>query len=152
VIPLTAPTRNNNLVQVPTVAWDLAVIVDKSKFCLINARSLQNKSLFVCNYVDMCSLDIVALTDTWLTDDDKTSVSELCKDTFMLIHQPSGAAWLGRDIRVLFHKTLQLTCHVTVDTHATETLSATLRNARTSCTTHIIVSADHQTRDMGWCF
>jgi len=83
--------NNNNLIQIPTVAWDLAVIMDKSKFGLINAISLRNKSLFVCNFVDKCSLDIVALTDIWLTDDDKTSVSELCRDTFTLVHQPHGA-------------------------------------------------------------
>ena len=56
--------NNNNLLQVPTVSRprDSAVIVDKSKFGLINARSLRNKSMFVRNYVDECSLDIVAPT------------------------------------------------------------------------------------------
>ena len=68
--------NNNNLIQVPTVTRDSTVFVDKAKFCLINARSLRNKSLFVRDYVDECSLDIVALTETWLTDEDTTSVSE----------------------------------------------------------------------------
>ena len=68
---------NNNLIQVPTVSRDSAVIVDKSKYGLINVRSLQNKSLFARNYVDECSLDIVARTEPWLTDEDTTYVSEL---------------------------------------------------------------------------
>ena len=62
--------NNNHLIQVPTVSWDSA------KFGLINARSLRNKSLFVRNYVEECSLDIVALTETWLTDEDTNF--ELC--------------------------------------------------------------------------
>ena len=113
--------------------------MDKCKFALINARSLRNKSLFVRNYVDECSLDIVALTETWLTDEDTTSVSELCRDNFTLVHQPRGSARRGGDIGVLFRKTLQLISRVTIDTRASETLSVTLRNAHTSCTTRVVV-------------
>ena len=131
--------NNNNLIQVPTVTRDSTVFVDKAKFCLINARSLRNKSLFVRDYVDECSLDIVALTETWLTDEDTTSVSELCRDNFTLIHQPRGGARRGGGIGVLFRKTLQLVSRVSVDTRASETLSVTLRHARTSCTTRVIV-------------
>ena len=132
--------NNNNLIQVPTVSRDSAVIGDKSKFGLINARSLRNISLFVRIYVDECTLDIVALTETRLTDEDTTSVSELCRDNFTLVHQPRGSARRGGDIGVLFRRTLQLVSRVTVDTLASETLSVTLRNARTSCTTRVVVT------------
>ena len=81
--PHTRSNNTNNIIQVPTVSRDSAVIVGNCKFALINARSLRNKSLFVRNYVDECSLDIVALTETWLTDEDTTSVSELCRDNFI---------------------------------------------------------------------
>ena len=131
--------NNNNLIQVPTVTRDSTVLVDKIKFCLINARSLRNKSLFVRNYVDECLLNIVALTETWLTDEDTTSVSELCRDNFTLIHQPRGGARSVGGIGVLFRKTLQLVSRVSVDIRASETLSVTLRNARTSCTTRVMV-------------
>ena len=66
--------------------------VSNTKFALINARSLRNKTLVVRDYVDDCSVDIVALTETWLGDSDKASVSELCRDTFSLAHQPRGGA------------------------------------------------------------
>ena len=118
----TPSLRNNTLIQVPTVSRDSAVIVDKCKFGLINARCLRNKSLFVRNYVDECSLDTVALTETWLTDEDTTSVSELCRDNFTLVHQPRGSARRGGGIGVLFRKTVQLISRVTVDTRASETL------------------------------
>ena len=95
---------NNNLIQVPTVTQDSTVLVDKAKLCLINARSLRNKSLFVRSYVDECSLDIVALTETWLTDEDTTSFSELCRDSFILIHQSRGGARRGGGIGVLFRE------------------------------------------------
>ena len=51
--------------------------MDKSKFGLINARSLRNISLFLRNYVAECSL-----IETWLTDEDATSLSELCVEAF----------------------------------------------------------------------
>ena len=137
--PHTRSNNTNNPIQLPTISRDSAVIVDKCKFALINARSLRNKSLFVRNYVDECSLDSVALTETWLTDEGTTSVPELCRDNSTRVHQPRGSARRGGGIGVLFHKTLQLISHVTIDTRASETLSVTLRNARTSCTTRVVV-------------
>ena len=59
--PCTRPC-NNNLLQIPIVR--LPETVTKTKFALINARSLRNKTLLVHDYVDDCSVDIVALTET----------------------------------------------------------------------------------------
>ena len=97
--PRTSQQQQPN--KVPIVTRDSTVPVDKTKFGLVNARSLRNKSLFVRNYVDNCSVDIVALTETWLTDENTTSVSELCRDNFTLIHQPCGDARRGGGIGVL---------------------------------------------------
>ena len=36
-------------------------------FCLLNARSLRNKSASLCDYVQDCKADIFAITETWLT-------------------------------------------------------------------------------------
>ena len=128
---------NNNLLQIPIVR--LPETVRKTKFALINARSLRNKTLFVHDYVDDCSADIVALTETWLRYEDNASVSELCTDTFSFAHQPRGGARRGRGVGVLFRKAFQLVSRVSVDRCASETLSVTLRNARIDCTTRVIV-------------
>ena len=77
--------NNNNLTQVPTVTRDSAVIVDKSKVGLINARSLRNKSLFVIMSTSVYYLTLLVLTGTWLTDDDTISVSDVCRDNFTLM-------------------------------------------------------------------
>ena len=77
--------NKNNIIHVSTVAV--------SKFVLNNARSLWRKSLFVRNYIDQWSRDIVALTEIWLTDEHNISVSELCRNNFMLVHQPRGGAF-----------------------------------------------------------
>ena len=92
--------------------------VSKTNFALINARSLRNKTLLVRDYVDDCSVDIVALTKTWLGDEDKASVSELCRDTFWLAHQPRGGARLGEGSGFLFRQSFQLVSRGTIDTCA----------------------------------
>ena len=99
--PCTRPC-NNNLLQIPIVR--LPETVTKTKFALINARSLRNKTLLVHDYIDDCSADIVALTETWLRDEDNVSVSELCRDTFSFAHQPRGGARRGGGVGVLFRK------------------------------------------------
>ena len=54
------------------------------------------------DYVDDCSADIIALTKSWLADEDNVSVSELCRDTFSLAHQPRDGARRGGGVGVLF--------------------------------------------------
>ena len=80
--------------------------------------SLRNKTLLVRDYVDDCSADIVALTETWLGDEDKASVSELCIDTFSFAHQPRGGARRVGGTGVLFRQSFQLVSRVTIDTRA----------------------------------
>ena len=113
--------------------------VTKTKVALINARSLRNKTLLGHDYVDDCSADIVALTETWLRDEDNASVSELCRDIFSFAHQPHGGARCGGGVGVLFRKSFQLVSRVGVDTCASGTVSVTQRNARIDCTTRVIV-------------
>ena len=93
--------------------------VSKTNFALINARSLRNKTLVVRDYVDDCSVDIVALTGTWLGDEDKASVSELRRDTFSFAHQPRGGARRVGSIGVLFRQSFQLVSRVSIYTCAT---------------------------------
>ena len=90
--------------------------VSKTKSALITARSLRNETLVVRDYVDDCSADIVALTETWLGDEDNASVSELCRDTFSLAHQPRGGARRGEGSGFLFRQSFQLVSRVTTDT------------------------------------
>ena len=113
--------------------------VTKTKVALINARSLRNKTLLGHDYVDDCSADIVALTETWLRDEDNASVSELCRDIFSFAHQPHGGARRGGGVGVLFRKSFQLVSRVGVDTCASGTVSVIQRNARIDCTTRVIV-------------
>ena len=65
-----------SLVQVPISR--LPETVSKTKFALINARSLRNKAIHVRDYVDDRSVDFAAITETWLADEDNASVFELC--------------------------------------------------------------------------
>lgn len=46
------------------------VVVKSLRFCLLNAQSLRNKSADLVDYVNDENFDIVALTETWLTNDD----------------------------------------------------------------------------------
>jgi hypothetical protein len=39
-------------------------------FCLLNTRSLNRKELFINDYVSENDIDILAMTETWLREDD----------------------------------------------------------------------------------
>lgn len=91
------------------------------------------------DYIDEREMDLVALTETWLGDDETAAVSELCGDDFTLVHQPRSGARRGGGVGVLFRKTLQLVSRCEVDTHAREAFHVILRNNCIGCTTRVIV-------------
>ena len=91
------------------------------------------------DYIDECELDVVALTETWLGEDETTAVSELCGEDFTFIHQPCGGPRRGGGIGVLFQKTLQLVSRADIDTHASETCRVILHNICIGCTMRVIV-------------
>ncbi|CAB4037961.1 Hypothetical predicted protein, partial [Paramuricea clavata] len=48
-------------------------------FCLLNTRSINRKELFINDYVSENDIDILAMTETWLREDDNEfSVAEIC--------------------------------------------------------------------------
>ena len=137
--------NNSNLIQLTSRGTgNLSFIARSSpdlraKFALINVRSIRNKALLVRDYIDKHKLDVVALTETWLGEDETTAVSELCGDDFTFVHQPRGGARRGGGVGVLFRKTLQLVSRANIDTHASETCHVILRNIRIGCTMRVIV-------------
>ena len=93
----------------------------RAKFALINKSSIHNKALLVRDYIDEHELDVVAMTETRLGEDDLTVVSELCRDHFSFAHKSRGGARGGGGVGVLFRKTLRLVSRADIDIHASET-------------------------------
>ena len=94
----------------------------RATFVLVNARSLRNKTLLVRYYVDVCSLDVDAITETWLAEDEMTAVAKICGENFTFVQKPRGGACRSGDVGVLFRMTLQFLSCTDVDTHACETI------------------------------
>ena len=111
--PCTRPCYNN-LVEVPIVR-----LPDRrqKKVALINDMSQRNKTLLVRDYIDDSSVDIVAVTKTWLADEDNASVSELYRDNFTL---PTNhvAAFVAEEAPEFFSVNHSNSCHVSVLTCA----------------------------------
>ena len=109
-----------------------------AKFAPINARSIRNKALFVRDYIDEHELEVVAMTETWLGEDELTVVSELCRDDFSFAHQSRGGARRGGGVGVLYRKTLKLVSCTNIDTHASETCCVILHHTRFGCTLCVV--------------
>ena len=71
--------------------------------CLLNSRSVRNKSAAFFDYICECKADLVAVTDTWLRCCDDEIRAELCPDGYKLLdnvrdcRQGGGTALLSRD-------------------------------------------------------
>ena len=59
-----------------------------TNLALLNARSIRNKTDFITDYICENDLDIIALTETWLTDDPKDSpnTSKLIPEGYSFAH------------------------------------------------------------------
>lgn len=71
--------------------------------------------MLVHDYIDVCSLDVIAVTETWLAADEMTAVAQLCGENFTFVPKLRGGARSSGGIGVLFHKTLQLVSCIDVD-------------------------------------
>ncbi|XP_068735435.1 uncharacterized protein [Montipora capricornis] len=60
--------------------------------CLLNSRSVRNKTAVIFDYVCDCKADLVAITEIWLGDHDAAVRAVLCPDGYKLLDQ-------GRDGR-----------------------------------------------------
>ena len=78
-------------------------------FCLLNARSINNKTLQIKDYVVDKKIDIFALTETWLKPDD-------CSDYIIRDISPTGYAFVhtprpdgnGGGVGLLYRKNLKM--------------------------------------------
>lgn len=50
--------------------------------CLLNSRSVKNKSADIFDYVCECKVDLVAVTETWLGCNDDAVRAELCPEGY----------------------------------------------------------------------
>ena len=72
-------------------------------FCLLNARSLKNKTAAFVDYVQDCKADIFVITETWLTQNDAVICTEITPAGYRLLHRPradrvgGGTALLFKD-------------------------------------------------------
>ena len=72
-------------------------------FCLLNARSLKNKTASFVDYVQDCKADFFAITETWLTQHDAVVCTEITPSGYRLLHRPradrvgGGTALLFKD-------------------------------------------------------
>ena len=60
--------------------------------CLMNARSLCNKTLIVKDFVVDYKVDLLGITETWLhVEGSEVTIGELCPNGYRLLHSPRSA-------------------------------------------------------------
>ena len=75
----------------PNVAYNTHAITQKSeslRLGLFNARSINNKALFLKDFFVDQKLDLMALTETWTKSDSLKSIGELCPRAYGFFHVP----------------------------------------------------------------
>lgn len=56
-------------------------------FCLLNTRSINGKELFISDYVSEIDIDILAMTEAWLREQDSEfSIGEICPTGYHLYY------------------------------------------------------------------
>ena len=126
--------RSTTLIHIP-VTTD-CVAREHSKFALMNTRSVSNKAQFVKDYIDDHGIDIVALTETWLSDGEV--VTDLTNGGHNLVHLPRKNR-RGGGVGLLYRSTFQLLSHKPMTTGTFECITVTLRCQRTKVNIQLLV-------------
>ena len=58
------------------------------KFCLLNTRSINKKELILKDFTVENDIDIFAVTETWLRDDNTFSLADVCPKEYYFYHIP----------------------------------------------------------------
>ena len=76
-------------------------------FTLLNTRSVRNESLIVKDFVVEHNIDILAMTETWLSADgsDELIIRDICPKGFDLLSVPRGSR--GGGVALLYRKLLK---------------------------------------------
>ena len=101
------------------------------KFCLMNTRSVRNKTMVVKDFAVDHDVDILALTETWLRPGniDDIDVGALCPTGCRFLHVPRSQG-RGGGVGVLFKDSLDVNTSVTVSFETFEFMNVRLRNCQ----------------------
>ena len=79
------------------------------QFCVLNARSINNKTLHIKDYVVDNKIDILAITETWLKSDDDCyfTIRDICPQDYVFNHI-SRKTGTGGGVGLLFKKNLKI--------------------------------------------
>ena len=98
--------NRQNLVTIKPSSSSGQPPVDSTKFCLANLRSVRNKTAYVRNMVESKKLDIFAITESFLgQDDDPSVIQEVTPDTHTFYNVPRTDRQ-GGGIALMSHKSI----------------------------------------------
>ena len=126
--------RATTLIRIPVTPAFVAR--EHCKFALMNTRSVRNKAQFVKDYIDDNNIDIVALTETWLSDGEV--LTDLTNGGYNLVHLPRKNR-RGGGVGLLFRSTFHLLSHKHMTTGTFECINVTLRCQRTKVNIQLLV-------------
>ncbi len=77
------------------------------KICSINPRSVKNKTIAICDYIISNDFDVVAITETWLSNSiDKTCSSELVPNGYRMKQVPRPGTARGGGVAIIYKANL----------------------------------------------
>ena len=82
------------------------------KFALLNAQSANNKSESICDFITSQKLDICAITETWLRDNDPSSLGAITPNGYDAYHVPRQDR-SGGGVAIVYKQSLCLEKHTT---------------------------------------
>ena len=100
-----------------------------SNFALINSRSIRNKTLLLNDYVSEHNIDILAITETWLHDDnfDSYFCRDICPEGFSFSHVPRSSSE-GGGVGLLVRRQFKVTKIQFADFRSFEAIQVLLKS------------------------
>ena len=110
--------------------------VRNTTFCLLNIRSVKNKTTALTDFILENNFDIIALTETWLSDADAVTLGDLTPAGYSL-HQVSRKKGRGGGVAILYRSGLIVTRSNLAVAETFESLSVCVSSG--ACSTRIVV-------------
>ena len=106
---MTCTPTFQNLIKIKSEQTSVIKGHTNLKICCINPRSVKNKTLSFCDYINSNDFDLVAVTETWLgTSIDKACISELLPSGYHFKHVPRSGDRRGGGVALIFRASIDL--------------------------------------------
>ena len=114
-------------------------LIDNINFCVLNCRSVRNKTVEFVHLLNEHKLDLIALTESWIKPEDTSVIGNITPPGYSFLHVPRPGCKQGGGVALVYKSGLKVNiCNSDINAASFESLTVNIVSGSTSLCLEII--------------